>query len=366
MNNPLIAILSDIHFGQSNFNKEIFETQMEFFEKQFFPYLIENNIKDVIHCGDFFHNRNLINWLIYNELKTRFFKWFDDNDVKFHTVLGNHDLFYRSTLEVNSLTETIKEFNNILVYDKDTIVTIGKYTLGMIPWIIDRKNYKFPSKCDMLFAHLELNGFPMTKGISSKEGYETTTFSKYKYVFSGHYHTNFTKDNVIMVGSPYQTTWNDFNELKGFYVVDDNFHIEYVKNIINPRFVKVYYDDEEISISGLYGDRYISNEEAIVVAKENYVRLFVKKASNQLKLENFHTSLSLVSKNSYKIDIVNTLDIVDDSNLFDDSFDSDEDTIDIIISCIEGMTFDDSIDKDLLIKLSKVLYKEATDEALSL
>lgn len=365
MLNPIIAILSDLHFGSNNHNYETFSQQMRFFEEQFFPYLLENDIKHVVHCGDFFHNRNIISWLLYTELKQRFFKWFDDNGVKFHTVLGNHDLFYKSTLEVNSLTETVKEFNNIIVYDSDTILTIEKYTIGMIPWIIDTKKHKFPTNCDILFAHLELNDFPMTKGITSKDGYNHTIFSKYKYVFSGHYHINFNRDNVYMVGTPYQLNWNDFNENKGFYVLNDTYELEYIHNIVNAKFVKLYYNDGELYQIGLNQFKEVTIQEAVGLAKFNYVRLFVEKVSNQLDLEQFHTSLQTISCNNYKIDIVNLIDVINDEML-ESEFDSDEDTIDIIISTIEGMTFDECIDKSLLLELAKTIYKEATDESISL
>lgn len=361
----MIAIISDIHFGQSNFNIELFNSQMEFFEQQFFPYLKENNIKHVIHCGDFFHNRNVINWLLYNEIKTRFFKWFDDNDIILHMILGNHDLFYRSTLKINSLSETVKEFKNIIVYDKNRTITIFPYTIGMVPWIIDKKSSQLPNNCDILFVHMDIHGFPMTKGILSKNGYELKHFAKYKYVFSGHYHCNYIKDNVIMVGSPYQTSWNDFNETKGFYVLNDNYDLNYIKNTINPKFVKLYYDDNKIEVLGLEDSpKFVSEEEAIAIAKKNYVRLFVKFIKDQNKLENFHNSLLSVSKNSYKIDIINLSDYVEDVD--EEIVELDMDTFDIIISSIENMTFEESIDKELLIKISKSLFKEATDEALSI
>ena len=366
MNDPVIAIISDLHFGQHNFNKDVFEEQMKFFELQFFPFLLENNIKNVVCCGDFFHNRNLINWLLFVELKQRFFQWFDNNDVTFHTILGNHDLFYNSTLEVNSLSDSVKEFSNIKVYNKDTTLTIGKYTVGMIPWIINRKTYQFPKKCDMLFCHLEMMNFPMVKGINSKDGFNSSQFANYEYVFSGHYHINYNQDNVYMVGTPYQITWNDFNENKGFYILGKNYELEYIKNESNPKFVKIYYDNDILEQLGLESGKNITTVESIEIAKHNYVRLFVKNVSDQLKLEQLHNSLLIVSKGNYKIDIVYLRDIIEDYDSLDIVNISEESTFDTIKSCIEGMTFDTSIDKSILLKLSKYLYKEASDESISM
>ena len=81
---------------------------MLFFETQLFPYLLKNKVKDVVHCGDIVHNRNTIDLWILQELKTRFFKWFDDNNINLHLVVGNHDLYYRSTLDYSFQKENLK------------------------------------------------------------------------------------------------------------------------------------------------------------------------------------------------------------------------------------------------------------------
>lgn len=360
----MIAFITDLHIGNKNFSKEIWKEQLRFFEEQFFPTLLQRGVKDVIMCGDFFHNRNIIDWLILTEVKNRFFQWFDDNDVQLHVIVGNHCCYFKSTLEVNSVAISVREYSKIAVYEEETVLSIGKYTLGLVPWILEPKNYKFPKNCDIICGHLELQDFPMVKGINSRDGFSHSLFANYKYVFSGHYHVNFQRDNVIMVGTPYQLTWNDFDEEKGFYLMGDNFELEYVQNTVNPRFVKLYYFDGYLAQKGIKGDIGITAVEALEIAKTHYCRIFVKHVKDHKDLDSLHASLLNVSMNSYKIDIVNIQDIIEDSDSeeFDEKFEEGESTVELMASCIGGMTFENTIDKELLIKLNKEMYKAATNE----
>lgn len=339
---------------------------MKFIETQFFPYILKNKIKFVVCCGDFFHSRERIDWYILNEVKKRIFQWFDDNNIDFHILTGNHDTYNKNSIDCNSLTETVKAFKRTTIHDKTNIISYLKYKLAFVPWITDTKSFVFPGECDILFAHLELMEFPVMKGIMSKEGYDHTTFNNYNLVFSGHYHTLSSKDNVHMVGTPYQLTWNDYDTNKGFYVLDDNFNYEFVENIINPKHIKIYYENGNIRIEGLGKPLEVTKEESLEYVKNNYSRIYVVKMDNELDLDAYHTSILNVSCNDYVITRVNIAEIVEsfDSSEFDEKFAEEESTLDLIISCISGMTFEDGIDKDRLASYSKKFYKQAFDEAL--
>lgn len=363
----MIAIISDTHFGQKSFSKSIFETQMEYFEQEFFPYILKNKIKNVFHLGDIVHNRNTIDLWILQELKTRFFKWFDNNGVKLHLLIGNHDLYYRSTLDYSFQKENLKEFFNCIIYDKETIIEIDRYTIAMVPWICDTDSYILPENVDIFFGHLEMRAFPMMKNIVSHDGYEVDMFKNYKYVFSGHYHTKSNKDNVYYIGTQYQLTWNDYNEDKGFYVLKDNYKLEYIKNTISPKFVKIFYNDSESLILkqvGLEQSENISIDQCLEICKNNYIRVYIEKCINQLDFDNFFSSLNLISKNDYKIEIINLEDVIEDYDFSHIEENEDENTINIINNYISNMTFEESISKETLIEMSKKLYQEAMDETI--
>lgn len=368
MNNPLIACLGDLHFGNKGHSIEMFESQMSFIEKQFFPFLLEHQIKFVFQLGDTFHDRNKVDWYIQNELKKRFYQWFDDNGVELHSLVGNHDTYYKTSLTQNSLSETTKHFKNVHAYIKPTKVKIGKYIVGLNPWVLDYKNPNLTEKVDIILGHFDIIGYPMMKGIYSKEGLSHSHFKDYKLVLSGHYHGRTINDNVHMVGTPFQLSWNDFNEDKGFLILDDKFNYEYVQNSVNPKYVKIYYDNGILTQEGLTSCESISELESLEIASENYCRLFTRAVDDQMKLELYHSSLILSSINDYKIDIVSLNDVVEsfETDAFDEAFSEGENTLQLILTCLNGMTFDEAIDKMILSDMVKKEYKEAHQEVISL
>ena len=62
-----IAILNDSHFGARGDNQLFLDYFLDFFENQFFPYIKENNITEVLHLGDLMDRRKFVN---FNTLTT--------------------------------------------------------------------------------------------------------------------------------------------------------------------------------------------------------------------------------------------------------------------------------------------------------
>lgn len=372
----MIPIVTDTHLGAKNFHKGMFRMMMSFFEDQFFPYILENNIKDVIHAGDMVHNRNMIDLWINQQIKQRFFKWFEDNDVNLHILVGNHDIYYKTSLDVNYLTENTREFTKIKVYSEQTKIKIGKYTFLMVPWVLNHDGFELKEKADFCIGHFDIAQFKMTKQQYSQEGFAHEFFADFKAVYSGHYHIHSARKNIHMVGCPYQHNWGDYAEEKGFYVIKDNFESEFIDNTSTPRFIKLYYDeiDEEVSISagGLTGStrskKLKGPEYAVALAKNNYCRLITSRVTDQAKLDAFYHSLNTVSKDSYKIEIIDANEIIESYDLGDLEAEIAEEA-DInhqVATYLSGMTFEKDIDKDLLGKLFQDLYKEASEMATEL
>ena len=66
--------------------------------------------------------------------------------------------------------------------------------------------------------------------------------------------------------------------------------------------------------------------------------------------------------------MINLIDVIEeyDSETFDERFDEEDSTVQLILGCVEGMTFDGNLDKDLLKELIKIEYKNAHDDSLSI
>lgn len=219
------AILGDQHFGVRG-NSEVFHKLQEtFLTNQFFPYLEKYGINNVLQAGDLFDVRKNISPYTLTESKRYFFDVMENAKINFITLLGNHDLFYRETLKVNTPEQVLGEYTNINIINKAKTITIDDTTIDMIPWICKENSdeiFQFiaNSKSDLNIGHYEIANFAMYKGIEGKHGLDPVIFEKYELVMSGHYHTRSRKSNIVYVGIPYEMTWQDHNDPKGFHVFD--------------------------------------------------------------------------------------------------------------------------------------------------
>ena len=64
-----------------------------------------------------------------------FFDPIRERDIKLHVLLGNHDCYYKTNNEVNSMTLTCAEYPLRLYEDIPEVVEIGGTHVLFIPWI---------------------------------------------------------------------------------------------------------------------------------------------------------------------------------------------------------------------------------------
>lgn len=164
-----IAILGDTHFGVRSDSPNFIALQDKFYTNVFLPYLIENDIKVVWQLGDMFDRRKYINFNTLAESKRFFFQPLQDAGIEIHTLLGNHDLYYRESLSVNSTGLLLGEFTNLHIYDKMTKWNVDDTSIDIIPWICKEnvdEAFEFirESNSDLCFGHFEFSNFPMHKG----------------------------------------------------------------------------------------------------------------------------------------------------------------------------------------------------------
>ena len=100
-----IALLNDTHFGCRNDSPAFIEYQNRFYDEQFFPHLIKNNINTLIHLGDVVDRRKFINFNTAHNFQKKFWKRLWDLKIDTHIILGNHDTYYKNTNKVNSIQQ---------------------------------------------------------------------------------------------------------------------------------------------------------------------------------------------------------------------------------------------------------------------
>ena len=243
-----IAIISDTHFGHKNDSLFFLEESLKFFEEQFFPYLHQNNIKDVIHMGDLMDPRKYVNFNTLHQVKDRFIRFFADNNINLHITLGNHDTFYKNTNFINSINELFGDSKNIILYDKPTELQFDTLKIGIVPWITnDNENdcldFLQTTSASILIGHFEINGFEVVTNIRHSSGSDSEMFSKFDKVLSGHFHLRQSKQNIHYLGTQYELSFGDVNSKKGFSILDtDTRELEFIENT-RKIFNIIRYDD---------------------------------------------------------------------------------------------------------------------------
>lgn len=350
-----IAILGDMHIGARNASLIVGNYQLKFFEDIFFPYLEKHKIEHIIQLGDVFDTRKFSNHIILNEWKRRFF---DKLPATMHIILGNHDIASKNTLEVNSPELLLQEYIKsgvVKVYNQPQEVTFCEVPFLFVPWIcldnhLECETFLSESTVPFVFGHFEIDGFEMHRGTVCNSGYSKDYFSKFKKVISGHFHTKSEKENIFYVGTPYELTWIDFNDPKGFHIFDSKKQIfTFHKNPLT-LFNKVIYDDKNKDSSN-----FIQSLELDKV-KDTFVKLIVVSKTNPYLFEK-------VVEKLYNIGIAD-LKIVEDISEFEaDSVDDEdlefEDTKSLIESYINSV--ETELDKERLINMMTTLYIEALE-----
>ena len=344
-----IALITDTHFGARNDNSNFNEYFFEFYENQFFPYLKEHNITDVVHLGDVMDRRKYVSYRIAKDFRERFVDKFAN--INLHMLVGNHDTFYKNTNAVNSLHELVDgRYDNISVYEETTEVEFDGCKILFVPWInADNMNHTMKmlkqSDAQIVMGHLELNGFEMQKGMIMDHGWDKQEFKRFDMVLSGHYHHKSDDGQVFYLGTPYQIYWNDWNDPKGFHVFDTE--KRELERIVNPRtiFSKIYYDDSQE----------INHDMSLY--KNKYVKLVVVNKKDLYQFDKFVDKL--LQADCHEVKIVEDFSELDASNVSDDIVENTEDTMTLLERYIDDL--DVTLSKDRLKNTMRTLYTEAQD-----
>ena len=343
-----VALISDLHLGARNDSPIFMEYFMKFFDKVFFPYIEAHNITEIINLGDFLDRRKFVNIQTLNAVRSGFVDRLEKSGAKMNVILGNHDIFYKNRSDVNSLRELFDD--KFVVHDKPTVLNFDGTSIALLPWINaenEAESLEFikTTSAKILCAHLELNGFNVLRTTVFQGGMDPALFSKFKAVYTGHFHTKHTKDNIHYLGCPYQITMSDYGDKKGFHVLDtDTGELEFVQNPYNI-FLQIRYNDEHISETAPLA---IPEDKV----KGQFVRILVENKTKPYLFEKFVDGIYGASPHGVTIIEDFSLETVGD----DDDIDLGEDTLSVINKEIDGLQNINNIDK--LKTLVRDLYAE--------
>jgi len=347
-----LCILGDCHFGARGDSLDFHNYFRKFYDECFFPYLEQNDIKTVFQLGDIFDRRKFINFNTLFLSRKYFFDKCKEHGIQLYTLLGNHDVAFKNTLEVNSPNLLLQEYDNITIYEDFATVEFDGVQVDVVPWICDDNEQEIfqnmkESKAQICFGHFEIAGFEMDRGNVCDSGLDNAKLSKYDVVLTGHFHHKSTKGNITYVGTPYEMTWSDYNDPKGFHIFDtDTRDMEFVKNPFTI-FNRIVYDDSKTDFE--FWKKYDYK-----VLANTYVKVVVANKENPYLFEH-------VIDNLYKAGL-SDLSIVEDFTetsieVDDEIIDQAEDTLTIINKVIDGMNED--VESSKLKGIIKEIYLEA-------
>lgn len=233
------VILGDLHFGSRVDSDKLYTNQEKFFSKVLFPYLDKHNITRIIQTGDLFDNRLRVNTRTLQFSKRVFFDPLRERNIRFDSIAGNHDAFYKDSLKVVTGHQVLKEYDNVHIYSKPVVVDFDGLKISMIPWICKDNEQEILDfiKDDIrkvCVGHFELMNFKYSKSSTATHGMDAKLLENYELVISGHYHSKSIKGNVNYVGTPTENTWEDCDDGKGFWVLDtDTLEMEFISNPYN-------------------------------------------------------------------------------------------------------------------------------------
>lgn len=348
-----ICILGDTHFGMRGDSLDFHKYIEKFYTNTFFPYLKENDITTVVQLGDLFDRRKFINFNSLYLCRKYFFDKLRENNITLHTLLGNHDVSYKNTLQVNSSELLLKEYDNIIVHNSFNTVSFDGIDIDIVPWLCDDNEVEIlsqikQSKSQICFGHFEIAGFEMDRGNVCQVGIDKSTFSKYDIVLSGHFHHRSDNGNIFYVGTPNEMTWSDYNDPRGFVIFDT--HTREQEFIQNPyrMFYKLNYNDELEHFAEGYKSSFMDYS----IYEGCYVKVVVINKLNPFLFD-------IVIDNLYKVGAADISIVEDftDLTIDDETIDQAEDTVTILSKHIDNLTL--NVDNDKLKSLMRELYVEA-------
>lgn len=352
-----LAILNDTHCGARNSSEVFMDYQEKFYSDVFFPYLLENNIDEIIHLGDYYEHRKFVNFKALEHNRKIFLDKLREYKIHMRIIPGNHDVFYKNTNDLCSLKELMGHYVDCVTIEmQPTIVDEEEYgiPIALVPWI-NAENYaetmEFIKNCraPIIGGHFEFSGFEMYKGIPNPHGMDTSAFTRFESVLSGHFHTKSSRGNIHYLGSQMEFTWGDCDDPKYFHVLDTQ--TRELTAVHNPYTLhsKVVYNDEKMDYNS-YDVSQLDNQ---------FVKVVVEKKTDYFAFDRFIDRMQ--QRPIHELKIAESFEQFLGDNVEDEEIALDDTQV-LLDSYVEAV--ETEADKDKLKTLLRGLYVEAQNTQL--
>jgi len=265
--------------------------------------------------GDLMDRRKFVNFNTLNQVRERFIEKLEERVMKMYCLIGNHDTYFKNTNQINACTELFGErYECFVPINSPVDISIGGKVFGMVPWI-NKDNreecdeFLKKSNADIICGHFELSGYEVLRGVNFDGGMSDNLLRRFGEVWSGHFHMRHSKNNVRYLGTPYQITFSDLHEQKGFHIYDtDSGDLDFIKND-EKMFLHIDYTDE-------------TNIDDLSEYENKYLKLFVRERKSQSKFDTFVDNLYDAKVGSLTIVENDDSSVIEDTEVADMSLDT--------------------------------------------
>jgi DNA repair exonuclease SbcCD nuclease subunit len=227
------ACFTDIHWGRKNNSEQHNQDCLRYIRWFCEKVKSDKSIDHIVFMGDWFEHRNAINGLTMDHA-------YDgaclikDLELPVYFIVGNHDLYYRTTREVYA-TKSFDSLGFNIINTPTIINDIGQKGTLMCPFLFEHEYADLAQyfKIPVWFGHFEFKGFILTGETKNKEhGPDPKNFKKPLRIFSGHYHKRQSSSNITYIGNTFPADFSDANDTsRGMMVyehgLDDTFFYDW-------------------------------------------------------------------------------------------------------------------------------------------
>lgn len=207
------ANFTDIHWGRKN-NSELHNQDCLRFIDWFCDQVrSDKKIDHIIFLGDWFEQRSAINGLTLDYAYKGACK-LKDLGLPVYFIVGNHDLYYRTTRDVFS-TNFFDSLGFHMVNKPNVYPELGEDGALLCPFLFESEYADLAQyfSVPVWFGHFEFKGFVITGDTRVMEyGPDPTDFDKPKRILSGHFHKRQTSKNITYIGNAFPADFSDAND----------------------------------------------------------------------------------------------------------------------------------------------------------
>ncbi len=211
-----IAMFTDIHWG-AKVNSQLHNQDCDTFIDWFCDMVHQDHQIDcVCFLGDWNENRSALNvsTINYSYIGA---KKLNDLGIPIFFIIGNHDLYYRTSREIHSIV-TYAEFTNFVIIDEPTIIPNKQHDIFLCPFMFPDEYTSLQQYLNipLWLGHFEFKGFEVTGyGMKMTSGPSASDFKGPTYILSGHFHKRQQQPNcnVVYIGNAFPTNFGDTGDI---------------------------------------------------------------------------------------------------------------------------------------------------------